>query len=191
MDTLIYKIVSDIDKLSHDVVQLLRKNNKILVTAESCTGGLLSGAVTSVSGVSEAFGLGLCTYANGAKEKFLGVNPDTLKRYGAVSRQTALEMAHGAINNAMRIVMYDTDNQTEERNITAVSVTGIAGPGGGTPEKPVGTVYFAFISDNMETLLHLKIDASPVSEELRRSYIRLESVRQALILVKDTLQNFR
>ena len=115
------------DKLEQTVVRLLSERHQTLSTAESCTGGFIAHRVTNVPGASEIF-MGSCvTYSNEAKINLLGVDPETLRQYGAVSEQTAREMAEG-----LRRRM-GTDY--------AVSATGIAGPGGGTPEKPVGTVY--------------------------------------------------
>ena len=105
----------------------LKKYNMKLTTAESCTGGLLAGTFMNVPGVSDVYEEGYVTYANRAKRKLLGVKKKTLKEHGAVSRQTAKQMAKGAAKAAGADV--------------AISVTGIAGPDGGTPEKPVGLVY--------------------------------------------------
>jgi len=102
----------------------------MLATAESCTGGWVSQAVTSVAGSSVWFERGYVTYSNAAKREALGVPPRTLDRYGAVSEQTAREMARGALRKS--------------RAGIALAVTGIAGPGGGVPGKPVGTVCFAW-----------------------------------------------
>lgn len=113
--------------LEDKVVKMLKKRGLTIVTAESCTGGMLSSRLINVSGVSEVFKAGLVTYANKAKQELLGVRKKTLKKYGAVSRETAEEMVLGAVER------YDAD--------VAVSVTGIAGPDGGTEEKPVGLVY--------------------------------------------------
>lgn len=98
-----------------------------VTTAESCTGGLLAGRIMNVAGASDVYREGYITYSNDAKERLLGVSRDTLEEYGAVSRQTACEMAEGAARAA------GAD--------AALSVTGIAGPGGGTKDKPVGLVY--------------------------------------------------
>ena len=113
--------------LEEKVGQLLMEKNQTLALAESCTGGLISHRITRIAGSSAYFVGGAVTYANEAKVKFLGVDPTTLAKYGAVSEQTALEMSRGI----------------RERTGASIglSVTGIAGPSGGTPEKPVGTVW--------------------------------------------------
>jgi nicotinamide-nucleotide amidase len=108
----------------------LKKKGQTLVTAESCTGGWVAQVVTSVAGSSEWFERGYVTYSNAAKREALGVSGKTLSRYGAVSEPTAREMAHGALKKS--------------RAGIALAVTGIAGPGGGLPGKPVGTVCFAW-----------------------------------------------
>ena len=117
----------DANDLEHTLVQTLTEKGLTVATAESCTGGLVSQRITQVPGSSEVFGFGFCTYANEAKHKLLGVSGATLATVGAVSRQTAAQMALGAA----RVSGADI----------AVSLTGIAGPGGGTAEKPVGLVY--------------------------------------------------
>lgn len=109
------------------VVKTLIEKNITVSTAESCTGGMLGQCITSVSGASAIYGFGFITYANGAKEKILGVSHETLLKYGAVSEQTAREMALGA--------------HKQSGAKLCVSVTGIAGPTGGTKETPVGLVY--------------------------------------------------
>lgn len=102
----------------------------MLVTAESCTGGWVAQAVTSIAGSSEWFERGYVTYSNAAKREALGVRKATLERHGAVSEPTAREMARGALRRS--------------RGTIAVSITGVAGPAGGSPGKPVGTVCFAW-----------------------------------------------
>jgi nicotinamide-nucleotide amidase len=119
-----------LNALSRKVGKALKRKGQFLVTAESCTGGWVAQAVTSVAGSSEWFERGYVTYSNAAKREVLGVSRKTLERHGAVSEQTAREMARGALRRA--------------RGTVAVSITGIAGPGGGSPAKPVGTVCFAF-----------------------------------------------
>jgi nicotinamide-nucleotide amidase len=126
----------DDESLESVVISLLRQRGKRLVTAESCTGGLLSHRLTNVPGASEVFLHGFVTYSNGAKEKWLRVNSATLQQFGAVSSETAKEMAEGA-------------RQNTEADF-AVSITGIAGPGGGSEAKPVGTVFIG-VSDRTGT----------------------------------------
>src|SRR6266542_1967748 len=117
------------EALETKIVRLLTERNQTLALAESCTGGYLAHRVTNVPGASAIFSAGFVTYSNQAKQQFLGVRAETLKQHGAVSESVAREMAEGA-----RRVSH-TDY--------AVAVTGIAGPGGGTPEKPVGTVFIS------------------------------------------------
>lgn len=136
---------------NEEIILKLVENNITISTAESCTGGSLGKLITSVSGVSSIYGYGFITYANEAKEKILGVKHETLESYGAVSHQTALEMAIGA--------------KKVSGSDIAVSVTGIAGPGGGTPEKPVGLVYIAFADkDGAE---YRKLNLSGNRDEVR------------------------
>ncbi len=108
-------------------VNLLIEKHMTVTTAESCTGGLLSGTIVNVAGVSDVFNQSYVTYANSAKHELLGVSTEILETYGAVSEQTAYAMATGVAKAANANV--------------ALAVTGIAGPGGGTKEKPVGLVY--------------------------------------------------
>lgn len=122
--------------LEMEVGRLLHERGYKLSLAESCTGGLMSSRITDVPGSSEYFIGGVVSYAYDAKVGLLGVSWDTLKAYGAVSRETVLEMAHGA-RKAL-----ETD--------VAVSVSGIAGPGGGTDEKPVGTTWVALVTADGE-----------------------------------------
>jgi PncC family amidohydrolase len=118
------------------VGQLLRQRNFKLVTAESCTGGLIADRLTDVPGSSEYFVGGFVSYAYEAKVASLGVSWDTLKAHGAVSRETVLEMARGA----RRALGADV----------AISVSGIAGPGGGLPDKPVGTTWIGLVTPDGE-----------------------------------------
>lgn len=126
------------DTLEVMVVRLLEKYELTIATAESCTGGLLSAKLINVPGVSETFREGFVVYSNKAKRKTLNVSKSTLKKYGAVSKQTAKEMAMGAV------LEVGTD--------TGLAITGIAGPDGGTPTKPVGLVYIACcVNDKIQT----------------------------------------
>ncbi|MBQ9383013.1 MAG: CinA family protein [Ruminiclostridium sp.] len=128
-------MVTKLDKTAENVVQLLKERGLTAATAESCTGGLISAEITSVSGSSDVFGFGVCTYANEAKMKLLGVSAETLATVGAVSEETACQMAAGV-------------RKLSGADI-AVSVTGIAGPTGGTPEKPVGTVFIGVSTEKI------------------------------------------
>lgn len=133
--------------LSTKLGEALLKHESILSLAESCTGGMVSSVITEIAGSSAWFDCGFVTYSNAAKQKMLGVSAATIEQYGAVSEQTALEMAMGAINHS-------------QANI-AGSITGIAGPSGGTINKPVGTVCFAWIMQGKEAITathHFKHD---------------------------------
>ncbi len=137
---------------NEEIILKLVENNITLSTAESCTGGSLGKIITSVSGVSAIYGFGFITYANEAKKKILGVKHETLEKHGAVSPETALEMAIGA--------------RKVSGSDIAVSVTGIAGPGGGTEEKPVGLVYIAIADkDGAE---HRKLNLDGSRDEIRK-----------------------
>lgn len=126
-DALDDRIYSDSDvSLEETLVSFLSSNGLKIATAESCTGGLVSSAIVSVPGASEVFYEGVVTYSNGAKMERLGVLPDTLEEFGAVSEQTAMEMAKGLLSENVDV---------------GVSTTGIAGPTGSTWNKPVGLVY--------------------------------------------------
>ena len=108
----------------------LREARHMLVTAESCTGGWIAKTVTDIAGSSDWFDCGLAAYSYEAKQTLLGVRPETLEHHGAVSRETVIEMVSGALVHSGAGI--------------AIAVTGIAGPGGGTPDKPVGTVWIAW-----------------------------------------------
>jgi len=122
--------------LVEELSLLLTDKNLRLVSAESCTGGLIAAAITDRAGSSAIFERGYITYSNEAKIEELGVKSATIKTYGAVSEQTAAEMALGALKNSHADI--------------AVSVTGVAGPTGGTEEKPVGLVYIGIVLQNKE-----------------------------------------
>jgi nicotinamide-nucleotide amidase len=143
-----------------------RARELTVATAESCTGGLVAAALTEIAGSSDVVDRGFVTYSNAAKMAMLGVLPETLEASGAVSRQAAEAMALGAIEES------DAD--------LAVAVTGIAGPGGGSPEKPVGLVHFAAASENGE-LLHREQRFG----DLGRSEIRRHSVLVALAMLQQ------
>ena len=120
----------ELQALAVGLVAQLRDTGKQLATAESCTGGWIAKCITDVAGSSDCFAYGIVSYSNGAKEALLGVKTETLAANGAVSEQTVREMAEGAL------ALSGAD--------LAVAVSGIAGPGGGSAEKPVGTVCFGF-----------------------------------------------
>ena len=150
--------------LEETVVQLLRENELTLTTVESCTGGLLTGRLINVAGASEVVKQGLVTYSNKAKRKLVGVKKTTLKEYGAVSDKTAREMVKGAI------LMTGSD--------VAVAVTGIAGPDGGTKEKPVGLVYIAAAVRGQLYVKEYRFTGD-------RAKIRESSVAAALTLLRE------
>jgi nicotinamide-nucleotide amidase len=123
-------MTSNPEQLTRQLAEKLTNSGSMICTAESCTGGLIAKTFTDLAGSSDWFDRGFVTYSNQAKVDMLGVSSETLQQYGAVSEATASEMAIGAIANSG--AQY------------AIAVTGIAGPGGGSPEKPVGTVWFGF-----------------------------------------------
>jgi len=138
-------------------------------TAESCTGGLIAGALTEVSGSSSVVDRGFVTYTNTAKMEMLGVQEETLIRFGAVSEETARQMVHGALFRS--------------RAAIAVAVTGVAGPGGGSVEKPVGLVHLAAKSRS-GGLIHRKM----LYGDIGRSEVRLATVRTALGMIQELAQ---
>lgn len=154
-------------ELEDVVVDALIDKSLTIATAESCTGGLLSSRLVQVSGVSEVFGNGFVTYANEAKEKWLGVEHDLLVEHGAVSEEVAKAMASGV---CMKV-----------GSDIGVGITGIAGPGGGTPDKPVGTVHIAVAFSG--TLYHKKLGLSG-----NRQKIREYSAQQALVMLYELLK---
>lgn len=144
-------MTAEMNGLNNETVELLIKHKMKISVAESCTGGLLCALITAVPGASEIMEEGFVTYANTAKMKYLGVNEDTLKDYGAVSEETAYEMAEGLFRRTGADV--------------TVGITGIAGPDGGTEEKPVGLVY-AGICINGKTKV-IKMNHSGNRDEVR------------------------
>ncbi|WP_371870920.1 CinA family protein [Pelagibacterium lentulum] len=158
--------------LDNETLALARKVNerlfiarKIMVTAESCTGGLIASAVTSVPGSSSILFGGYVTYDNRAKIEMIGVPDDLIDQYGAVSEQVAIAMAEGA--------------RSTSRTDLAIAVTGVAGPGGGSADKPVGLVHFALTTG--ETTMHREHRFGA----LGRDEIRQETVRFALKMIID------
>lgn len=136
------------------LAQQLIKKRWMLATAESCTGGGVAHTITSIAGSSNWFERGFVTYSNQSKIEMLGVNPKTIEKYGAVSDQTAIEMAEGALKHS--------------RAQLSLAVTGITGPEGGTPDKPVGTVCFAWAGEKLEPrseVQHFQGDRATVREQ--------------------------
>jgi len=158
------------ESLEELVVSLLKAQGKTLATAESCTGGLLSKRLTDVSGASEVFHMGVVTYANQAKEDLLSVSHETLEQYGAVSPQTAREMAEGIVRRS--------------GSSLGVGITGIAGPDGGTAEKPVGLIYIA-LSDGEHTWVTKR---NPIGRTKSREWHRHCAASQALDMVRRYLE---
>lgn len=134
------------DTLEFEIGKLLKHQKLLLGIAESCTGGLLGHLITNVAGSSEYFAGGVVTYSYEAKVAVLGVSWDTLNTFGAVSPETVLEMARGA----KRLLGVDI----------AVSISGIAGPGGGTAEKPVGTTWIGLVTDSGEWTREFHFDGN-------------------------------
>ena len=155
------------DTLQHVVVAKLRERGPKVATAESCTGGLISERITRVSGSSEVFDCGICSYANEIKTKVLGVSEETLSILGAVSAETAIQMAEGV----QRLSNADI----------AVSTTGIAGPTGGTAEKPVGLVFLGVCTKDKDYAIRLNLGG--VNMQNPRSYIRKLASDAALFTV--------
>lgn len=154
------------ETLEQQVVELLKRHKIMVTTAESCTGGLVSAMLINVSGASSVFGEGYVTYSNEAKHKLLGVSEETLKNEGPVSEVCAREMAEGAAKAA--------------GTRAALSVTGLAGPDGGTPEKPVGLVYIGCTVDG-------ETKVSCCHFEGNRQKIRELAANKALDMLKSTL----
>jgi len=159
---------ADIGALANEIIASLKAQGLTIATAESCTGGLIAGALTSVAGSSDVVYGGFVTYANEAKIAMVGVPFGLLREFGAVSKEVATAMAEGALAAAGTHI--------------AVAVTGIAGPGGGSAEKPVGLVHFAVAT--AEETRNLKKSFDP---NWSRQQIRHASVVEALRLVKKTI----
>ena len=153
--------------LAEEVVELLKMDELTVTTAESCTGGLVAARLVDVPGVSEIFKQGFITYSNKAKRKLLNVKKTTLKEFGAVSEKTAREMAKGAI------LASGAD--------AAIATTGIAGPDGGTEEKPVGLVYIGVSVRGQMYVEEYHFEGD-------RSEVRESTVQAALALLKKGLE---
>jgi len=156
--------------LAAKLVQAAQAKRVIIATAESCTGGLVSAALTDIAGSSAIFDRGFVTYSNEAKAELLGVSPSLIDMHGAVSKDVACAMAEGALKNS--------------RATLSVAITGIAGPGGGTVEKPVGLVHFATSVKNAETVQFEKR-----FENLSREDVRCAAVNAALEALIERVKN--
>ena len=154
-------------KLSQKIVKLLKKKKLKISVAESCTGGMLSSAITSVSGSSKVFTMGLVTYSNQSKNRLLKVPKQLIKKYGAVSVQSCFSM----VNNLSKI----------SKSNVSISITGIAGPSGGTKQKPVGLVYLGLKKANK-----VKINRF-LFKNKSRSNVQRAAVKKALELLLNTI----
>lgn len=163
---------ADAANAAREVLDFCRAKGLTVTTAESCTGGLVAAALTSIAGSSAVVDRGFVTYSNDAKETMLGVPRDTIARFGAVSEQTARAMATGALAHSPADL--------------AVAVTGVAGPGGGTFEKPVGLVHFACALRGGD-VNHQRIEYGDVG----RANVRHKSLLQALEMLREMAETVR
>jgi nicotinamide-nucleotide amidase len=157
-------VARKIHALARRVLDLCRARNLLVATAESCTGGLVAGALTHIAGSSDVVDCGFVTYSNAAKQSLLGVSAAILNRRGAVSAETAAAMAKGALKNSQADI--------------AVAITGIAGPSGGSKEKPVGLVYFAAAARGGRIVTRRQLYGT-----IGRGRVRERSVAEALTLL--------
>jgi nicotinamide-nucleotide amidase len=155
---------------ARDILNLARSRGWMIATAESCTGGMIAASLTDIAGSSAIFDRGFVTYSNEAKQEMLGVRAETLARHGAVSPETAREMAAGAL--------------ARSRAHLALSVTGIAGPGGGSADKPVGLVWFAVAGKSVELEAFRHVFPGP-----DRAAIRAAAVQAGLAIMLQALKS--
>lgn len=163
--------LSQLHPRAQKLLEAARSKGAKIATAESCTGGLVAGLLTEIAGSSDVVERGFVTYSNEAKVEMLGVPEATLIAHGAVSEATARAMAEGALAHS--------------RAAFAVSITGIAGPGGGTPEKPVGLVHFACAGKGRAT-----VHAERRFGSLDRSGVRYSAVAQALAMLEEAIADW-
>jgi nicotinamide-nucleotide amidase len=161
--------VRDIPRCAEFIIRTLSERGQMIVTAESCTGGLIAAALTDIPGSSVAVHGGFVTYANRAKQEMIGVPASLIEKYGAVSEPVAIAMAEGALKTS--------------RTDIAIAVTGVAGPAGGTASKPVGLVHFACATAR-RTQAHIERFG-----DIGRQQVRKASVLAALELVIESLEN--
>ena len=159
-----------IETLAAQLGELLLSKKLTVTCAESCTGGGIASAITDIAGSSQWFHTGFVTYANQSKQQLLGVSADILETEGAVSEAVVQQMAQGALSKA------DAD--------IAVAVSGIAGPGGGSPDKPVGLVWFCWATSSGQ------IETDSFQFQGDRSAIRSTAIEQALVGLVDRFKNF-
>lgn len=158
-----------ITRMAEEALTHAQRRGWTIATAESCTGGMVSSALTGIPGASEMFERGFVTYSNESKQEMLGVAKETIESHGAVSGETAAEMAKGALAHS--------------RADIAISVTGIAGPDGGTPEKPVGLVWFGVATRNRKPAAHRRL-----FEGTGRAEVRNAAVETALELLLEEMK---
>ena len=160
--------MAEFDELAVKVLDAARDAKIMIATAESCTGGLIAGQLTEIAGSSDVVDRGFVTYTNEAKMEMLGVRGETLDAVGAVSEKTAREMAAGALARSLAGI--------------AVSVTGVAGPGGGSADKPVGLVWFGLAKSGAEVITLEKRFG-----DIGRDRVRAATIETALTLILDKL----
>jgi nicotinamide-nucleotide amidase len=158
----------DLIALATDTLAIARSRRMMIATAESCTGGLIAGLLTEIPGSSDVLERGFVTYSNAAKEEMLGVPHELLATHGAVSRAVAAAMAEGALDHSWAQL--------------AVAVTGIAGPGGGSAEKPVGLVFIAAMRAGDAPIVQRHLFG-----DIGRDQVRLATVEAALTLLKSLI----
>ncbi|MCY4045305.1 MAG: CinA family nicotinamide mononucleotide deamidase-related protein [Cellvibrionales bacterium] len=166
-----FLVSTDGTKLPELVLTLLKKQQATISTAESCTGGLTAQLLTQVPGSSSALDGGVISYSNTLKQKYLNVAPETLETYGAVSKETAIEMLNGLLNTT--------------QSTYGIAITGIAGPGGATKDKPLGTVFIAYGETSSPQVVHLVI---PIQRQLFQQFVALCALDliRALLLHRET-----
>ena len=158
----------DTNLLAVSLLEAARQRGLMITAAESCTGGLVSAALTNIAGSSDVVDRGFITYTNEAKQQLLNVSAKSLDKFGAVSEAVAKEMAYGALANSMADI--------------SVAVTGIAGPGGGSADKPVGTVWFAIAQLGEAPVGYLK-----EFKDLDREGVRKQALITALSLMLEAI----
>lgn len=159
----------DKQQIEQRLISLLSRHDLSVATAESCTGGLVSAALCEIPGISAYFEEGYITYSENAKMKNLGVSSDTLRKYGVVSTQTAMEMAQGAAQRA--------------KAKCAIATTGVAGPAGGTKETPVGTVYIACVVNEYTYVECMHFQGN-------RNQIRMQAADYAIEMLCDYIEAY-